>query len=108
MPNYILLKFGVKLHFVILEALLQFQIEMTEEEIDSHPQLYEMLNRHHCCPTSDGSGAAVLMSEAAVKKYGLEHQAVEILAQAMTSEMPNVLGHGRLECGESGPKNSRI
>lgn len=69
----------------------QFQIEMSEEEIDSHPQLYEMLNRHHCCPTSDGSGAAVLMSEAAVKKYGLEHQAVEILAQAMTSEMPNVL-----------------
>ena len=30
------------------------------------------------------------MSEAAVKKYGLEHQAVEIVAQAMTSAMPGV------------------
>jgi len=69
----------------------QFQIEMTEEEIDSHPTLFGMLNRHHCCPTSDGSGAAVLMSEAAVAKYGLKHQAVEILAQALTSDMPNTL-----------------
>ena len=46
------------------------------------------MTRYHCCPTSDGSAAAVLMSEKAVRERGLEHQAVEILAQAMTSDMP--------------------
>lgn len=61
---------------------------MTPEEIDASPMLYGMLTRYHCCPTSDGSAAAVLMSEKAVKERGLEHQAVEILAQAMTSDMP--------------------
>lgn len=37
-------------------------------------------------PTSDGAGAAVLASEAFVRKHGLEAQAVEIVAQAMTTD----------------------
>lgn len=37
-------------------------------------------------PTSDGSAAAVLCSETFVRRYGLEPQAVEIVAQAMRTD----------------------
>ena len=37
------------------------------------------------------------MSEKAVKQHGLEHQAVEILAQAMTSDMPGTLDESTTE-----------
>lgn len=37
-------------------------------------------------PTSDGAGAAVLASEAFVRKYHLENQAVEIVAQEMATD----------------------
>src|SRR6202012_580311 len=36
--------------------------------------------------TSDGSGAAILASEAFVDKHGLAGQAVEIVGQAMTTD----------------------
>lgn len=38
-------------------------------------------------PTSDGAGAAVLASEAFVRKHGLENQAVEIVAQEMVTDL---------------------
>lgn len=38
-------------------------------------------------PTSDGAGAAVLASEAFVRRHGLENQAVEILAQEMVTDL---------------------
>lgn len=37
-------------------------------------------------PTSDGAGAAVLASEAFVRKHHLENQAVEIVAQEMATD----------------------
>ena len=37
-------------------------------------------------PTSDGSAAAVICSEKFVYRYGLESQAVEIVAQAMRTD----------------------
>ena len=40
-------------------------------------------------PTSDGSGAAILASEDFVKKHNLQGQAVEILAQALTTDLPS-------------------
>ena len=39
-------------------------------------------------PTSDGSAAAVLVSEEFVKRHGLEKQAVEILGQQMVTDLP--------------------
>ncbi len=44
-----------------------------------------------CCfsPTSDGAAAAILMSEDYVKKHNLQDQAVEILAQVMTTDFPS-------------------
>jgi len=39
-----------------------------------------------CSPTSDGAGAAILASERFVRERGLEGQAVEIVAQTMTTD----------------------
>ncbi len=42
-----------------------------------------------CSPTSDGGAAAIVVSEDFVKKHNLQRQAVEILAQAMTTDLPS-------------------
>ncbi len=64
----------------------QFQDEYSLEGILSAPMVYEPLTKLQCCPTSDGSGAAILASADFVKKHGLEHKAVEILAMAMATD----------------------
>lgn len=40
----------------------------------SSKPVYEPLTKLQCCPTSDGGAAAVVCSEAFVKKHGLEGQ----------------------------------
>ncbi len=67
----------------------QFQDEYTLEQIKDAPMIWEPLTKLQCCPTSDGSGAAVLASEDFVRKHGLEGQAVEILGQAMATDFPS-------------------
>ncbi|GAA3188497.1 hypothetical protein GCM10020255_086270 [Rhodococcus baikonurensis] len=46
------------------------------------------LTRPMCSPTSDGSGAAIVVSEAFVDKHDLSEQAVEIVGQALVSDIP--------------------
>jgi sterol carrier protein 2 len=67
----------------------QFQDEYSLEDILKAPMIYDPLTKLQCCPTSDGAGAAILASEAFVKKHGLEKQAVEIAGMAMTSDFPS-------------------
>jgi len=64
----------------------QFRDEYSLEEILAAPQVYGPLTKLQCCPTSDGSGAAILASEDFVKKHGLEDKAVEIIGMAMTTD----------------------
>src|SRR2546421_496177 len=64
----------------------QFRDEYTLEQILEAPMVYEPLTKLQCCPTSDGSAAAVLASEDFVKTHGLEAQAIEIAGQAMTTD----------------------
>jgi len=40
-------------------------------------------------PTSDGAGCAVLASAEFVARHGLEQQAVEIVAQVMSTDLPS-------------------
>jgi acetyl-CoA acetyltransferase len=49
--------------------------------------VHDPLTKLQCCPTSDGSGAAVLASEEFVKKHNLQDKAIEILGQAMVTDM---------------------
>jgi acetyl-CoA acyltransferase len=59
------------------------------------------LTKLQCSPTSDGSAAVVLASEAFVDSHGLAGQAVEIVGQAMTTDFAstfdgsarNIIGH---------------
>jgi len=67
----------------------QFQDEYSLEDIQNAPMVYDPLTKLQCCPTSDGSGAAILASEEFVKKHGLQAQAVEIAGMAMATDLPS-------------------
>jgi len=64
----------------------QFQKEYSLDQVLNGKKIYNYLTLLQCCPTSDGSGCAILASEDFVKKRGLQHQAVEIVAQAMSTD----------------------
>jgi len=64
----------------------QFQDEYSLDDIKNAPMVYDPLTKLQCCPTSDGSGAAVVCSEEFVKKHGLEDKAIEIIGMAMTTD----------------------
>ncbi|MER7005389.1 lipid-transfer protein [Dactylosporangium sp. NPDC000555] len=64
----------------------QFQREFSLEEVLASPGIVEPLTRLQCSPTSDGSAAAVLVSESFVDRHGLAEQAVEIVGQAMVTD----------------------
>jgi sterol carrier protein 2 len=67
----------------------QFQDEYTLEQILSAPMVYEPLTKLQCCPTSDGAGAAILVSEDFVRTHNLQAKAVEILGMSMTTDFPS-------------------
>jgi sterol carrier protein 2 len=67
----------------------QFQDEYTLEQILNAPMVYDPLTKLQCCPTSDGAGAAILVSEDFVRQHNLQAKAVEILGMAMTTDFPS-------------------
>ncbi len=83
-------KIGLKNHrHSVNNPYSQFQDEYTLEEILAAPMVHEPLTKLQCCPTSDGSGAAVLASEEFVRSHSLEGKAVEIIGQAMVTDTPD-------------------
>jgi acetyl-CoA acyltransferase len=64
----------------------QFQDVYTREEILAARTIHDPLTKLQCSPTSDGSAAAVVASERFVHEHGLADRAVEIAAQAMTTD----------------------
>ncbi|XP_038622006.1 non-specific lipid-transfer protein [Tachyglossus aculeatus] len=70
----------------------QFQKQYSLDEVLKSKQIYDFLTVLQCCPTSDGAAAAVLASEAFVRKHGLELKAVEILAQEMVTDLSSSFG----------------
>jgi len=67
----------------------QFQDDYTMEQIMNSPCIYGPLTKLQCCPTSDGSAAAILATEEFVRAHGLERQAVEILGMEMATDLPS-------------------
>ncbi|KAF4533146.1 hypothetical protein B566_EDAN007957 [Ephemera danica] len=67
----------------------QFRDEYTLDQILKSPQVFGPLTKLQCCPTSDGSAAAILASENFVHKHGLESQAVEIVGMEMATDLPS-------------------
>ncbi|MBA2504417.1 MAG: lipid-transfer protein [Thermoleophilaceae bacterium] len=72
----------------------QFQTEYTLDEIKDAKEIHSPLTKLQCSPTSDGSGAAILASEKFVEEHGLWDQAVEIVGQAMVTDMASTFEEG--------------
>ena len=80
-------KIGYKNHkHSVNNPYSQFQDEYTLEDIQNAKMVYEPLTKLQCCPTSDGSGAAILANEDFVKKHNLQDKAVEIIGMAMATD----------------------
>ncbi|RMI33472.1 lipid-transfer protein [Nocardia stercoris] len=81
-------KIGVKNHkHSVNNPYAQFQQEYSLEEVLAAKQIYGPLTKLQCSPTSDGSGAVILANEDFVDRHGLADRAVEIVGQAMVTDM---------------------
>jgi acetyl-CoA acetyltransferase len=83
-------KIGEKNHrHSVNNPYAQFQDEYTLDEVKAAKMIYAPaeLTRLQCSPTSDGSGAVIVASEGFVDKHGLAAQAVEIVGQAMVTDL---------------------
>ncbi|MDI5975593.1 lipid-transfer protein [Amycolatopsis magusensis] len=81
-------KIAVKNHrHSVNNPYAQFRDEYTLDEILAAKTIHDPLTKLQCSPTSDGSGAAIIASEAFVEKHGLAAQAIEIAGQAMVTDM---------------------
>ena len=80
-------KIGYKNHkHSVNNPYAQFQQEYSLQDILGARMISDPLTKLQCSPTSDGSAAAVLASEAFVESHGLADRAVEIVGQAMTTD----------------------
>lgn len=66
----------------------QFQQEYSLEQILNSPTVFGPLTKLQCCPTSDGSAAAILASEKFVIQNNLQDQAIEIVGMEMATDPP--------------------
>lgn len=83
-------KIGEKNHrHSVNNPYAQFQDSYTLDEVKAAKMIYPPaeLTRLQCSPTSDGSAAVIVASEAFVDKHGLAAQAVEIVGQAMVTDL---------------------
>lgn len=65
----------------------QGEQEYTLQQVLDSPKVFAMLTRLQCCPTTNGAGAAILVSEDFLNKHpSLKHKAVEVSAMEMTTD----------------------
>lgn len=64
----------------------QNKTQYTVEDVLKSRKIYGPLTKLECCPTTDGAGAAVLMSEDLVKRLGLQDRAIEIIGMEMMTD----------------------
>jgi len=72
----------------------QFQDAYTQEEVEAATMIHEPLTKLQCSPTSDGSAAAVIASERFVDKHELWDQAIEIVGQALVTDLASTFDEG--------------
>jgi len=93
-------KIGYKNHkHSVNNPYSQFQDEYTLQEIKDARMVYDPLTKLCCCPTSDGSGAAILCDEGFMKRHNLQDQAIEILGMAMATDFPTTFESMAGLCG---------
>ncbi|MFF0445111.1 lipid-transfer protein [Streptomyces sp. NPDC004609] len=72
----------------------QFQDVYAVDEILAARTIHWPLTKLQCSPTSDGSAAAVVVSERFAQEHGLRDRAVEIAAQVMTTDTEESFASG--------------
>ncbi|MGW0737306.1 lipid-transfer protein [Streptomyces sp. NPDC002851] len=72
----------------------QFQDVYSVDEVLAAKTIHRPLTKLQCSPTSDGAAAAVVVSERFVERHGLGERAVEIVAQAMTTDTEESFASG--------------
>lgn len=64
--------------------------ECSLEQVMQSPKVYSMLTKLQCCPTSNGAGAAIIVSEDYLERHpNLKSRAIEISAMEMTTDKPS-------------------
>ncbi|KAJ3988221.1 putative thiolase [Lentinula detonsa] len=66
----------------------QFRDGWSVEQVLKAPKITNELTKFMCSPTSDGAACCIVASEDFVHAHGLENQAIEIVAQALTTDNP--------------------
>ncbi|MEU3794166.1 lipid-transfer protein [Streptomyces fructofermentans] len=72
----------------------QFQDVHSVDEVLASRTVHAPLTKLQCSPTSDGAAAAVVVSERFVERHALDGRAVEIVAQAMTTDTEESFASG--------------
>ncbi|RAG80687.1 Nonspecific lipid-transfer protein [Streptacidiphilus pinicola] len=72
----------------------QFRDEYSLEQVRAARMIHDPLTKLQCSPTSDGGAAAVVVSERFVREHQLQDRAVEIVAQAMTTDTEESFASG--------------
>jgi sterol carrier protein 2 len=75
----------------------QFRDVYTFDQVAKSRPVHGPLTMLQCCPTSDGSGAAILASEEFVVRHKLQDRAIELVSQAMATDSPKALGGSAIE-----------
>jgi acetyl-CoA acetyltransferase len=74
-------------HNASLNPNAQFRKERTLEDVLGSPKVVGDLTVQQCCPRGDGAAAAVVMSEAALTRLGIDRsRAVRVTASVATSQ----------------------
>ncbi|TRM60699.1 thiolase-like protein [Schizophyllum amplum] len=66
----------------------QFRDGWTEQQVMDATPITNTLTKFMCSPTSDGAACCIVASEDFVRAHALENQAIEIVAQALTTDGP--------------------
>ncbi|EDR15469.1 uncharacterized protein LACBIDRAFT_243443 [Laccaria bicolor S238N-H82] len=66
----------------------QFRDGWSVEQVLAAPKITNNLTKLMCSPTSDGAACCIVASEEFVHAHGLENQAIEIVATALTTDGP--------------------
>ncbi|PBL01312.1 thiolase-like protein [Armillaria gallica] len=67
----------------------QFRDGWSEEQVLNAPKIANDLTKFMCSPTSDGAACCIVASENFVRMHGLENQAIEIVASALMTDIPD-------------------
>lgn len=88
--------FPINVNFFQFHRYSQFRDEYSLEQILNSPTVTGPLTKLQCCPTSDGSAAAILATEEFVLRHNLQRNAVEILGMEMTTDLPSTFNEKSL------------